>query len=160
MDGVHNVTNRLSKRSIQPPRVTRIKIGQQEQAGKPIYLLRTGAVECGNFRYEGRYRKKFKSIFEKIYSLAHTKPKDGVLDVSGYLYWDAMRSYDDYVVARWCKSVSATRSEKFACETQIVLLLRVIQSEFKRAVGLRWKREFQRRNTDDESTLWQAWQIL
>jgi hypothetical protein len=140
--------------------VTRIKVGQQQKAGKPIYLLRTGAVECGKFRYEGRYRKKFKSIFEEICSLAPTKPKDGVLDISGYRYWDAMRIYDDYVVARWCKSVSATGLEKFACETQIFLMRRLIQSEFKRAVGLRWKREFRRRNTDDESTPWEAWQIL
>src|SRR5438128_11372080 len=96
----------------------KIKVGQQEQARKPIYLLQTGAVECGKFRYEGRYKKKFKSIFARIYSLAHTKPKNGILDVSGYRYWDAVRIYDDYVVVRWCKSVSATKLEKFACETQ------------------------------------------
>jgi hypothetical protein len=140
--------------------VTKIKIGQQEQAGKPIYLLRTGAVECGKFRYEGRCKKQFRSMFERIYSLADTKAKNGILDVTTYRYWDAVRIYDDYVVARWCKSVSATRLEKFARETQIVSMLRIIQPEFKRAVGLKWKRAFQKRDPGDANTPWQAWQIL
>lgn len=140
--------------------VRKIKVGQQKEAGKPIYLLRTGGLECGRFRYDGRYKKQFRSFFSKIYSLAHTKPKDGILDVSTYRYWDAPRIYDEYVVPRWSKSVSATRLEKFACETQIVEMLRVIQAEFKRAVGLRWKKEFQKRGTDDANTPWNAWQIL
>jgi hypothetical protein len=140
--------------------VTKIKVGEQKQAGKPIYLLPTGVVECGKFRYEGRYKKKFKLIFERIYSLAHTKPKDGVLDISGYRYWDARRIYEDYVVARWCKSVSSVRLEKFASETEIVLILAGIRREFKRAVGLKWKRELKKRNPDDENTPWQGWQIL
>lgn len=140
--------------------VTKIKIGQQNQAGKPIYLLATGDVECGRFRYEGHRKKQFKVIFDRIYSLAHTKPKDGILDVSDYRYWDAERIYNDYVCARWCKSVSATRLKKFAHETEIVLMVRAIQPEFKRAVGLKWKREFQKRGPDDANTPWQAWQIL
>jgi hypothetical protein len=85
---------------------------------------------------------------------------NGILDVSTYRYWDAPRIYDEYVIPRWCRSVSATRLEKFACETQIVAMLRVLQAEFKRAVGLRWKKEFQNRCTDDANTPWQAWQIL
>ncbi len=140
--------------------IIKIKVSQEKHARKPIYLLPTGVVECGKFRYEGRYKKKFKSIFHRIYSLAHTKPKDGVLDVSGYRYWDAMRIYEDYVVARWCKSVSAVRLETFACETEIVLILANIRREFERAVGAKWKREFKKRNPDDENTAWQAWQIL
>ncbi len=140
--------------------VTKIKVGQQKQAGKSIYLLSTGALECGKFRYEGRYKKQFRSLFSKIYSLAHTKPKDGILDVSTYHYWDAPRIYDEYVVPRWCKYISATRLEKFACETQIVEILRAIQTEFKRAVGMRWKKEFRKRDGDDANTPWNAWQIL
>lgn len=138
----------------------KIKVGQQQQAGKPIYLLPTGTIECGKFRYEGRYKRKFKSIFNTIYSLAHTKPKHGTLDVSGYRYWDAVRIYDDYVIPHWCKSVSAVRLEKFACETQVFLMLEDVRREFKRAVAAKWKREFKRRNPDDENRLWHAWQIL
>ena len=140
--------------------MTKIKVGQQKQAGKPIYLLPSGIIECGKFRYEGRYKAKFKSVFERIYSLAHTKPKNGILDVSGYRFWDAVRIYDDYVVPRWCKSVSAVRLEKFACETQIFLILADVRSEFKRAVGAKWRREFKKRNPDDQNPLWHAWQVL
>jgi hypothetical protein len=111
--------------------VTKIRLGQQRQARKPIYLLPTGVVECGRFRYEGRYKKKFKSVFGRICSLAPTKPKDGVLDVSDYKYWDAPRIYDDYVVPRWCKFLSAVRLSKLASETQIVLMLAEIQREFR-----------------------------
>jgi hypothetical protein len=140
--------------------VTKIKVGQQKQADKPIYLLHTGAVECGRFRYEGSCKRKFRSIFNRICLLAHTKPKDGVLDISDYKYWDAMRIYDDHVVAHWCKSVSAVRLEKFASETEIVLMLAEIKSEFKRAVGLRWKREFKKYDPNDENIPREAWQIL
>src|SRR4051812_7048556 len=128
--------------------IARIKVGHQKQANKPIYLLPTGALECGKFRYDGRYKKQFRSLFSKIYSLAHTKPTGGILDVSTYRYWDAPRIYDEYVVPRWCKSVSARRLEKFACETQIIEMLQVLQAEFKRGVGLRWKKEFRKRGTD------------
>jgi hypothetical protein len=140
--------------------VKKIKVGEQKQAGKPIYLLPTGALECGRFRYDGRYKKQFRSVFSEIHSLAHTKPKDGILDVSTYRYWDAPRIYEEHVVPRWCRSVSATRLEKFARETQIVEMLRTIQAGFKRAVGSRWKREFQKRGPDDANTAWHAWQIL
>ena len=139
---------------------TKIKVGRQNQAGKPIFLLPTGVLECGKFRYEGRCKKQFRSLFSKIHSLAHTRPRDGILDVSTYRYWDAPRIYNEYVVPRWCRSVSATRLEKFACETQIIEMLRVIQAEFKRAVGLRWKKEFQKRGSDGANTLGRGWQIL
>jgi len=130
----------------------KIKIAHQKQANKPIYLLRTGAIECGNFRYDGRYKKKFKFLFEKITGLAHTKPTDGVLDVSQYKYWDAIRIYDDYILAKWLKSISARKVEQFALEAQVVLLLEDIKQEFERAVGLKWKRIFHRSDPNNAKT--------
>ncbi len=144
----------------RPNQAIKIKLGQQKQADKPIYLLSTGVIECGKFRYKGRHQKKLKAIFDRIYSLAHTKSKGAVLDVSDYKYWDAPRIYDEYVIARWCKSVSAVRLERFARETRIVLMLAAVQREFKRAVALRWKREFEKSDPNDENTPRQAWQIL
>jgi hypothetical protein len=141
-------------------KMTKIKIGHQEQADKPIYLLSTGAIQCGRFRYEGRHKKKFKAIYDRIASLAHRAPKDGVLDVSQSKYWDAVRIYHEYVVVKWCKSVSATRIERFANETEIVVMLESVKSEFQRAVGLRWKREFRKLDPTDVDTPRQAWQIL
>jgi hypothetical protein len=138
----------------------KIKIAHQQQANKPIYLLRTGAIECGNFRYDGRYKKKFKLLFERIAGLAHTKPRDGVLDVSLYKYWDAIRIYDDYILAKWLKSISASKIIQFAAEAQVVLLLEDIKDEFKRAVGLKWKRIFQKSDPNNANTPKQAWQIL
>jgi hypothetical protein len=130
----------------------KIKIADQQQANKPIYLLRTGAIECGNFRYDGRYKKKFKLLFEKIAALAHTKPTDGVLDVSLYKYWDAISIYDDYILAKWLKSISASKVEQFAVEAQVVLLLEDIKHEFKRAVGLKWKRMFHKSDPNNAKT--------
>jgi hypothetical protein len=138
----------------------KIKIAHQQQANKPIFLLRTGAIECGNFQYDGRYKEKFKFLFEKIAGLAHTKPIDGVLDVSLYKYWDAIRIYDDYVLAKWLKSISASKIKQFAEEAQVVLLLEDIKHEFKRAVGLKWKRIFQESDPNNPNTPKQAWQIL
>lgn len=137
----------------------KIKIAHQKQANKPIYL-RTGAIECGNFRYDGRYKQKFKLRFEKITGLAQTKPTDGVLDVSQYKYWDAIRIYDDYILAKWLKSISARKVEQFAVEAQVVLLLEDIKQEFERAVGLKWKRIFHKSDPNNANTPKQAWQIL
>jgi hypothetical protein len=140
--------------------VTKIKLGQQRQAGKPIYLLPTGVLECGRFRYEGRHKKKFKLIFSRICLLANTRPRDGVVDISDYKYWDAMRIYQEYVVATWCKAVTARRMEKFANETEIVLMIEGVKREFKRAVGVRWKTEFKKSDPNSVNTPHQAWQIL
>jgi len=78
-------------------KMTKIKIGHQDQADKPIYLLPTGAIQCGRFRYEGRYKKKFKAIYDRIACLAHGTPKNRMLDVSQAKYWDALRIYHEYV---------------------------------------------------------------
>jgi len=130
------------------------------QADKPVYLLSTGAIECGRFRYNGRYKKKFKVIFSKVSSLAYTNPKDGVLDVSQYKYWDAIGIFQDYVVANWFQSVSAGRLERFAIETEIVLILEDVKCEFKRAVGLKWRKVFQNSDPNNKNTPRKAWQIL
>lgn len=139
---------------------TTIKVGHQQQADKPIYLLSNGIIECGKFRYDGRYKKKFKTIHDRILNLAIGKPRDGVLDVSHYQYWDAIRIYHDYVAAKWIKTVSAKRIERFAIETEVFLLLEGVREEFKRAVGLRWKKDFKKADLDDPNTPRQGWQIL
>lgn len=69
--------------------VIKIKVGYERQADKPIYLLADGSIECGRFRYEGRYKKRFKEFYNRIYSLAYKKSKNGVIDVSNAKYWDA-----------------------------------------------------------------------
>lgn len=140
--------------------ITRIKVAHQMQADKPIYLLPTGTIECGRFRYNGRYKKKFKAIFSRISSLAHTRTKDGVLDVSQYKYWDAIGIFQDYVVANWFQSVSAGRLERFAIETEIVLILEGVKCEFKRALGLKWKKVFKNSDPNNMNTPRKAWQIL
>jgi hypothetical protein len=138
----------------------RIKIGHQEQADKSIYLLPTGAIQCGRFRYEGRYKKDFQAIYDRILSLSSAKPQDGVVDVSCCHYWDAIRIYHDHIVAKRLKSVSAKQIKRFANETEVAIMLADIRAEFKRAVGLRWRREFKRADPDDPKTPRQAWQIL
>jgi hypothetical protein len=137
-----------------------IKVGHQKQADKPIYLLPTGAIQCGRFLYEGRYKKKFKAVYERILSLAPCKPRDGVIDVSQYHYWDAIRIYHEYVVVKWVKSVSAKQIEQFANETEVFRMLEDIRTEFKRAVGLKWQKEFKKANPNDPNRPRQAWQIL
>ncbi|MEW5948299.1 MAG: hypothetical protein AB1711_02660 [Thermodesulfobacteriota bacterium] len=139
---------------------TRIKIGHQEQADKDIYLLHTGAILCGRFRYEGRFKKQFREVYRRIVDLAHGRPSDGVLDISMYQHWDAISIYNEYIAANWKKSVSAQRMLRFANETEVGLLLNPIKAEFKRAVGLRWKRQFQKSDPLDPNTPKMAWQIL
>jgi hypothetical protein len=139
---------------------TRIKIGHQKQADKDIYLLHTGAILCGRFRYEGRFKKKFRDVYLRITDLAHSKPSDGVLDVSMYKHWDAIEIYNEYIVTNWKKTVSAQTILRFANETEVVFLLDPIKSEFKRALGLRWKRQFRNSDPLDPKTPRMAWQIL
>jgi hypothetical protein len=137
-----------------------VKIGHQKQANKAIFLLPSGEVECGNFKYNGRYKKKFKDIYLKILDIAYTKPQAGVIDVSYYKYWNAIHIYDEYVVAKWIKTISARRIEKFAQETAVFLLLEEIRTEFKRSVDVKWKKIFQKSDANDPETPRSGWQIL
>ena len=140
--------------------VERIKIAFQKQANKPIYLLSTGVVECGNFKYRGRYKNDFKSIFIQICDLVHDKNEGDEYDVSEYKYWDAISIYNDYIVANWCESISAEQLEKFANESRVVMILESIKSEFKRAISMKWKKIFKNSDPNDNERPSQAWQIL
>lgn len=140
--------------------VKRIKIAYQRQANKPIYLRSSGVIECGNFKYNGRYKDAFKSFFVRICDLVHDKHGEDEYDVSGYKYWNAINIYNDYIAAYWHESISAEQVKKFADETEVVMILEKIKSEFKRAVSLKWKRIFKKSNANDPQTPTQAWQIL
>jgi len=70
-----------------------IKIGHNNQANKPIFLFANGCVECGRYRYNGRYKEKFKRYFDEILELANSKPKQDIVDVSQVRYWDAISIY-------------------------------------------------------------------
>lgn len=137
----------------------RIKIAYQQQANKPIYLLSTGTIECGNFKYNGRYKDEFKALFARISDLVHDKQESDEYDVSEYKHWNAINIYD-YIVQHWSKSVSAEQVEKFANETEVVMILEKIRHEFIRALGLKWKRIFRKSDPRDPKTPTQAWQIL
>lgn len=137
-----------------------IKIGHQDQANKPIYLLANGVIQCGRFEYRGRFKKKFKTEYTRIIDISYDHPKDGILDVSEYRYWDAISIYEDYVLTRFLTSISASRIEKFAAESAIVKLLDCVKEEFIRAVGLKWSRIFKRSDPLNPDTPKKAWQIL
>lgn len=140
--------------------VKRIKISYQQQANKPIYLLATGVIECGNFKYSGRCKDEFKSFFVRICDLVHDRHGIDEYDVSEYQYWNAIKIYNDYIVVHWHESISAKQVQKFANETEVVMIIEKIKCEFKRAVGLRWKRIFKKSDPNDPRTPTQAWQIL
>ena len=92
--------------------------------------------------------------------MALREHKGGVLDVSDYKYWDAIRIYRDYVVAGSYTSITAVQLEKFACETAIAIMLEEVKPEFKRAVELKWKKQFKKSDPNDPKTPFEAWQIL
>jgi len=137
-----------------------IKIGYQKQAGKHIYLLNNGNVMCGNFTYKGRYSSNFKQYYERILEISHKKEIKGIVDVSLSRYWDAQSIYNDYLCKNWQKTISVEKMRKFADESEIREMIKVIQKEFIRAVNLKWKKIFKRSNLSDPSTPKIAWQIL
>lgn len=140
--------------------VKKIKIAYQQQANKPIYLLEAGVIECGNFKYSGRCKDEFKSFFVRICDLVHDRHGIDEYDVSEYQLWNAIKIYNDYIVVHWHESISAEQVQKFANETEVVMILEKIKCEFKRAVGLRWKRIFKKSDRNDPRTPTQSWQIL
>ena len=85
--------------------VKKIKIAYHELANKPIYLLSTGVLVCGNYTYKGRYKDKFKSYFVKICDLVHDKHGVDEYDVSEYKYWNAIKIYHDYILPNWYNSI-------------------------------------------------------
>lgn len=136
-----------------------IKIGHQEQADKPIILRSSGVLICGNFTYRGPKKNQFRATYERILELVPVG-RGALLDISQYQYWDAVRIYDDLVVARWVKSVGAKRLEKLAMETEVFLLLEPLRAEFRRAVGRRWRKIVRNSGPLDSGAPKQAWQIL
>ena len=140
--------------------MSKIKIGHQEQANKPIFLLSTGAIVCGNFSYNGRFKKKFKQYYDRIYDLSKIKKGEKEIDVSGCRYWNAIGIYHNYVVEQWVSTVSARRLEKFANETEISIMVNDIIHEFKRALVLRWRKIFKNSDPNDPNTPRKAWQII
>jgi hypothetical protein len=140
--------------------IQQIKIAQQQQADKPIYLLATGVIECGKFKYSGRHKKDFKSFFLRISDLVGDRFEGVDCDVSTYRYWNAINMYDDFIVANWLESISAEQVEKFANETEVFVITERIRAEFKRAVELKWRRIFRKLDPNDPNIPQQAWQIL
>lgn len=138
----------------------KIKIGYQSQARKPIFLLGNGNIICGNFRYRGRYVKKFKDYYYFILSHANTSPKNNVLNVSGVRYWDATSIYNDYMAPKWQRTIGLGRIGKMANETEIRRRIEDIKPEFTRVVGLKWKRVFRQSDPHNPDTPKMAWQIL
>ena len=139
--------------------VKRIKIGFQKQANKAIYLFATGVIECGNFKYSGRYKKIFKSYFVKISDLVHDR-QVVEYDVSEYKYWTAINMYDDYITSHFLESISSEQVEKFANETEVVILVEEIIAEFKIAVTKKWKRIIKQSDQNGKLNPPYAWMIL
>lgn len=137
-----------------------IKIGQQNQANKPIFLLSNGSIVCGNFRYKGRYMTKFKKYYNEILEHTASKPKGEALDVSTSKYWDARSIYDYYIVPRWQRVITVEKILKFANETSIKEIIEDIKPEFSRAVSSKWKKIFKRSDPNDINTPKQAWEIF
>ncbi len=137
-----------------------IKIGQQEQADKPIYLYNNGSIVCGNFTYRGKHMSKFAEYYKRILDLTEVRPRNNVLDVSDHKYWNAINIYDDIIIARWQTSISASKLRKLASQTAIRNILLEIQPEFKRALGRRWLHIFRTWDRDDSDRPSKAWQIL
>lgn len=140
--------------------IKRIKIADQQQVNKPIYLLATGAIECGDFKYTGRYKKDFKLFFLRICDLLSDKFENDEYDVSNYKYWNAINIYDEYMVAHWLESISAEQVKELANETEVKTMIEEIRQEFTRAVNLKWTRIFKKSDPNDPETPRQAWQIL
>lgn len=136
-----------------------IKIGQQEQANKPIFLLPNGNIICGNFTYKRRFVEQFKKNYQIIFDLIPRKSKTSFLDVSEYRYWDAISIYD-YLVHKWQRGISVRKVEQFANETEITKVVTSMIPEFRRAVDRRWLRIFRSSNPIERDTLKEAWQIL
>lgn len=138
---------------------TRILVGYQRQANLPIYLTRTGTIECGRFEYRGRMRLAFRDLYESICAEIEGCRRGGVLDVSMFRVWDATEIYHEFIVRPWKKSIGARKLEMLAVETQVCRQLKPLQQEFRRAVGARWRKILKVR-PDDPNRPTQAWHLF
>lgn len=138
----------------------KIKIGQQTQANKPIFLLHNGHIVCGNFIYKGRYIKTFANYYRSILKHTQKKPKKDILDVSTIRYWDAIIIYNDYLVPNCQKGITTKNIEAFANETAIYKILEIIKPEFQHALRQRWKKIFIKWDKNDPNLPRDPWQIL
>ena len=138
-----------------------IKIGNQSEANKDIFLHENGHVSCGRYEYKGSSIKIFKDIYEEIIERAGKKPINNVIDVSMYKTWDAVTIYDEYIVNHWVKAITSKTIEKMANETIICRLVNTIKPEFTLAVRKAWKKIFLAwKDKDDPNTPRNPWQIF
>jgi len=137
-----------------------IKIGHQDQADEPIFLHPNGKIVCGNFEYSGRFRPKFRDIYNFILDLVDQRPPNGIVDVSAYRSWNAMDIYEEYIAKPWKKSIDAKTLERLSNETCISQILDEVRIEFKRAVAAKWKKVFRNSDINDPATPTQGWHLF
>ena len=138
----------------------KIKIGHQPQANKPIFLLHNGNIVCGKFIYKGRFVQEFKEHYGTILGYAYKTSKNGILDVSDAVYWDAPAIYDKYIVPHWQSTITAKKIERFANETEIKKITESMKPEFQRGLRSKWKKIFMAADKDDPNLARDPWEIL
>ncbi|EPY1013307.1 hypothetical protein ACW9OX_004407, partial [Vibrio vulnificus] len=138
----------------------KIQVGYQAQAEEPIFLLSSGHICCGEYKYQGRMKNDFKGVYQTILDLVKNKPTDDVLDVTKYQYWNALNIYEELIAKEWKKSVSAKKLHQLSIETEVYLMIEPIKNEFKRAVHARWLRESKKYEFGDPKRPAKGWQIF
>ena len=138
-----------------------IKIGNQSQAKKDIFLHKNGSITCGKFIYKGRFINHFKAIYHEIIGYSNKQPVKNIVDVSKYKIWDAVTIYDQYILEHWVKSITSKTIERMAHETIVCRLVDSIKPEFNRALRSKWTKIFVAwKDKDDPNTPRDPWQIL
>jgi hypothetical protein len=110
--------------------------------------------------YKGKHSKDLKKYYKEILDQSPIKPTTGILDASSFSAWDAIKIYDEHIVAKWQRGVSAGKILRLAKETAIRRIIENIQPIFKAALYKKWKRIFKSSDPNAENTPKNPWELI
>jgi hypothetical protein len=126
----------------------KIPIKIATSAGREVFLLPNGSVECGRVRYNGTRTREFKDIFLLIdddlhrYRMKHR-------DVSGHCIL-SIEDLADYMAENWQRTITVERVMRLAAEARIRrMVTEQIFPVFMEHLNRQWRTKF-RAMSDEE----------
>lgn len=126
----------------------RIPIKIATSAGRDVFLLPNGSVECGRVRYNGTHAREFKEIFRLIDEHLH-RYRMKQRDVSGRCIL-SIEDLADYMAENWQRTITVGRVERLAAEARIRrMVAEQIFPVFMEYLNRQWRTRF-RTMSDEE----------
>jgi hypothetical protein len=126
----------------------KIPIKIAASAGREVFLLPNGSVECGRVRYSGTRTREFKEIFLLIDDHLR-RYRMNQRDVSGRCIL-SVEDLADYMVENWQRTITVERVMRLAAEARIRrMVTEQIFPVFMEYLNRQWRTKFRTMNDEE-----------